>query len=193
MNNEFMHDEISIAEHMPLLERMAARAGIILEIGCGHGNGSTRAFTCGLAAGDGNRERLLITVDEAEEKPEVRPEFDWWRKITGDSREGYTFRMVQEILEDRVPEIIFIDTEHTKEQLEKELEVWSAVADSSVTTWIFHDTWQFGQDEAGYNPMTDAIKEFCAEHPEWKFVDLTRKSFGLGLMIGSGRQIAEVL
>lgn len=42
-------DQPEMVYHMPYLEDMASRCSVIIEIGCGHGNGSTRAFKRGVA------------------------------------------------------------------------------------------------------------------------------------------------
>lgn len=168
-----MEDQVEMREHMPFLESLARNASLVLEIGCGWGNGSTRAFSRGLTDG------WLISVDFSETHPEERPGIRW-NKVLGRSEDVSTREEVEALLAGVRPDVIFIDTDHTKEQMEKELAVWSALAGPG-TIWVFHDTWMFG----AYNTMTDAIKEFAAEN-DWVFTDLTQESHGLGLMTKNG-------
>ena len=171
---DYSHDQVDIVHHMPFLEQCAAGAGIILEIGCGHGNGSTRAFARGLEWST-HRHKLHIIVDHDPDRPQVKPTYDYYAIVHGPSESPETARMVRDMMLG-TPDIIFIDTDHTYEQMKKELEVWSPFAGPD-TLWIFHDTWMFGE----YNHMTDAIKEFAAENG-WVFVDFSPASHGLGLM-----------
>ena len=172
-------DQTDMAYHMPFLETMAAHSGVVLEIGCGHGNGSTRAFTRGLRRSAHRLHHVIVDIDP--ERPEEMPLNDLYAvtKVTGDSRDPRVANTAARALADFYPDIIFIDTVHTYEQLAAELEVWRPLA-CKDTLWVFHDTWMFGS----YNTMTNAIKEFCERYPEWHFIDHTRQSHGLGLMCG---------
>lgn len=178
----FAHDQSEMITHMPFLEDFASRCAVIIEIGSGHGNGSTRAFERGLRkAPKPSYEKLLITVDDNPDKPSLEPLFVRWYKITGDSREHSTaINAASTILMEshNAPvDLIYIDTDHTKRQLAAELANWSPLANKN-TTWLFHDTWMSGM----YNPMVEAIIEFCEAHPEWEYVELTKESHGLGMM-----------
>lgn len=172
-------DQTEMVYHMPYLEEMASKCSVIIELGCGHGNGSTRAFERGLRrAAD---PRLLISVDIDPARPEVRPTFEGWRKVTGDSRDAMTFVDAVSLKVADAPgvgvDLIYIDTVHEYEFLARELKLWYAFATSN-TIWLFHDTFMFGQ----YNHMTYAIIDFCVAHPEWEYIEVTKESHGMGMM-----------
>lgn len=170
-------DQSEMIYHMPLLEEYASRYPIIWELGCGHGNGSTRAFARGLAR---NRSAYvsLVSVDIDPDKPDVRPVGSGhfhWAKVTGDTRRDQTaFAVFSGSLD--LPDLIYIDTEHTYEHMAEELSVWYP-SSNPQTIWLFHDTWMSGS----YNHMTDAIKEFAESHG-MKYEDITKESHGLGKM-----------
>jgi Methyltransferase domain len=182
---ENKEDQTDIALHMPLLTDLARNATCVLELGCGHGNGSTRALARGLERMPPS-EYLYVSVDQDYSRPQIRPDLANWRTVTGDTTAQSTVRRVNTVLDNFGPpgaegfDLIFVDTDHSKAQLERELELWSEVA-SNWATWIFHDTWMFGF----YNPMTEAITEFCAIHPQWRYRELTKESHGLWVMQGS--------
>ena len=168
-------DQPDIAYHMPLLEELASKAAFVLELGVGNGNGSTRAFVRGLTRSP-HEDRLLVSVEFDRSQPEERPDVPWWHIVYGDSRNSNTLRKVAEVCGGRVPDILFIDTDHTYDQMKCELEVWPKIADAH-TVWLFHDTFMFDL----YNHMTDAIKEYAAS-AGLTFFDLTHESHGLGMM-----------
>ncbi len=171
----YAHDQSEMITHMPYLEDVASRCAVIIEIGSGHGNGSTRAFSRGLIKTGG----WLLTVDEDPEKPSLWPECEWM-PFHGDSRSLTISDEVKQLLTDwqeDAPDLIYIDTDHTKPQLAAELQNWFPLA-TPKTLWLFHDTWMSGM----YSPMVEAIEEFCAEHIEWEYVELTKESHGLGMM-----------
>jgi predicted SAM-dependent methyltransferase len=182
-------DQIEMIPHMPVIEEYASHAAVVIELGVGDGNGSTRAIARGLDNSP-YLDKLHISVDIEVAKPKERPTAPYWHMVHGDSRLMGTVDRAKLILGERKADLIYIDTDHTYEQMQCELEVWSTLARPD-TIWLFHDTWMFGP----YNHMTDAIKEFAAAHPPLTFIDLTHESHGLGLMrpfvainLGSGQR-----
>ena len=176
---EFAHDQDDMVVHMGFLERLARESRVIVEIGAGHGNGSTRAFTRGLSA---VADPLMISVDLDPARPQLQPSVPWWYVVHGDSRADATLWEVQAMMATVDPaltaaDVIFIDTVHTLDYLLREIALWQAIAGPG-TVWCFHDTWMFGY----HNGMNDAIYGYCASG-EWKFIDLTHESHGLGLMV----------
>lgn len=174
---ESYHGEptVDIAPHLKTLTDLSKRCAFVLEIGCGAGNGSTRAFQSGLS--ESPLHRLHVSVDADLYQPRYeRPDVPWWWKVTGDSREFPTAARVRALVGPRQADIIFIDTDHTYEVMQEELEVWQQFAHNG-TIWLFHDTWMGGK----YNHMTDAIKEFAQEYG-WVYSDLSTESHGLGQM-----------
>ncbi len=148
----------------------------VLEIGPAQGNGSTIAIQDGL---DKISRPLHISVD-IRDYMEVKPTYECWHLVLGDSRDLETLFKVKAICgSERKPDVIFIDTDHTYEQMKAELEIWGRFAKES-TVWLFHDTWMNHE----YNNMTDAIKEYALANG-LVYKDLTLDSHGLGYM---GRQ-----
>jgi len=176
-----MEDASDIAYHMPFLEKCASRAGIIVEIGVGHGNGSTRAFARGLARST-KEPKMHIGVDPDPDRPQERPAL--FTQVVGKAEDEMTADIVDDIVRSRKmsyingrPSIIFIDTIHTHEQMSMEMPVWFDQADED-TLWLYHDTWLWGT----YNRMTDAIKEFIADKDGWEYLDQSKLAHGMGLL-----------
>lgn len=178
-----MPDQPEMVAHMPFLEYLASHCSTIVEIGCGHGNGSTRAFERGMKALGSKPApyppKLHLIVDVDPERPQIRPTDDnkyVCKVITGDSRARDTYERVLVESKDDLIDLVYIDTEHTYEVMKAELENWEPLL-SRNTLVVFHDTWMFG----AYNHMTDAIQEWALAH-NWEFHDFTKVSHGLGLM-----------
>jgi cephalosporin hydroxylase len=156
--------------------RTAAREsnGFVLEIGVSTGTGSTVAFSEGLSQA-GVKEKLHISVDQLDEMV-WKPREAYWHLVVGDSRSLETLERVKELAKGRKAGVIFIDTDHYYEHMQKELEVWKEMA-GDETVWLFHDTHMFGF----YNHMNDAIEEF-AEKNGWVWEDWKKEMHGLGRM-----------
>ena len=74
-------------------------------------------------------------------------------------------------------DFLFIDTFHTYEQLQKELELHA----NKVNKYIgFHDIFMFGKNgETGGKGLMQAIKEFLNNNPEWSMCYHTQRNNGL--------------
>jgi len=166
---------VDIAQHLGKIEEMCEGAGFVLEIGCGAGNGSTRAIQAALEKTQGFRLHVSVDADPYQPRYE-RPDVAWWWKVQGDSREPETALRVLAIAGKMKADVIFIDTDHVYDVMQKELPLWAQFAHSG-TVWLFHDTWMGGP----YNHMTDAIKEFAVAEG-WVYTDLSTSSHGLGMM-----------
>ena len=173
---ELEEDQPDIALHMPLLEDLASKAAVILELGVGKGNGSTRAFARGIAKSP-REDKLYVSVDFDADRPHECPDLPYWHMVYGRTEDPRTAAKVFNIIGGRKVDVIFIDTHHTYEQMQAELALWGSFA-SKETVWLAHDIQMFGS----YNHMTDAIKDYCVEHPEWEYVEITPDSHGLGMM-----------
>lgn len=173
-----MEDASDIAYHMPFLEECASRAGIIVEIGVGHGNGSTRAFARGLARST-KEPKMHIGVDPDPDRPQERPEL--FHQVVGKAEDPDTAKRVNRVMLADDADIIFIDTIHTHEQMSMELPIWSQLA-SEKTLWLFHDTNMFQI----FNHMTVAIIDWAAANPGWEFFEESTLAHGLGLMRWKG-------
>lgn len=166
-----------IKDLLPLIKKLSKKASFILEIGCAFGDGSMQAFSEVLSKSK-KKDKLYISVDlEDNLLEDMVPEFPYWHLVLGDSREESTKKNVKKICGDRKADIIFIDTEHNYEIMEKELPNWEELSHES-TIWLFHDTWMMGS----YNRMTDAIKSFAAKH-NWVYIDISKENNGLGAMV----------
>ncbi len=165
-----------IDNYMPLLQEYARECptGYILELGIGQADGSTKSFIDGLEERGGS-DRLMISVDHQVDFEVNTPTVDYWRFVLASTIEPTTIKMVAAI-SIRPPDILFIDTDHTYEQMTLELLLWGQVAGPN-TVWLFHDTYMFG----GYNPMGDAIKEYAAA-TGWTYEDVSTDPHGLGRM-----------
>jgi hypothetical protein len=175
-----MEDASDIAYHMPFLEECASRAGVIVEIGVGHGNGSTRAFGRGLSRSD-KQHKMHVLVDTDPERPQEKPPYDYWKVVTGASESEETMDAVDTLIQNHYADIIFIDTVHTYEQMKPEMCLWTELQWSGTRTlWLYHDTWMFGV----YNHMTEAIKEFAVDG--WEYVDHSKLAHGMGVLRHKG-------
>ncbi len=174
-------DQLDMEYHMPLLEDLASKASVVIEIGVGKGNGSTRAFRNGLKKSIATY-KAHICVDQELLNPRERPAQDYARIVYGRSQDPMTVKVASAVLQDviglKMPaDIIFIDTDHTYEQMATELGLWSVFA-GPQTVWLAHDIFMGGQR----NVMTDALKDYCIAHPEWEYTDVTLECHGLGMM-----------
>lgn len=174
-----MIDEPDIALHMPYLEEVAFHSPFIIELGCGDGYGSTRAFQRGherYGAKLGEQlGRIHVSVELRADRPKCAYNSRYWWLLTGDSISPETFTKLR-IAYCMPADLIFIDTEHTYEHMSKELALWE-IASGPQTVWLFHDTWMFGK----YNRMTDTIIEFASKRG-LVYEDLSTDCNGLGRM-----------
>lgn len=166
-NSDIANFAGDISEHARLSN------GFVLELGPAHGNGSTAAIQNGLA---GHPNPLHISVDRIDYM-DFKPEVPWWHLIIGDSRSTETFADVFIAAKDRRPGLIFIDTDHTYEQMAAELPLWAIMA-APETIWLFHDTQMFGQRNV---EMIRAIEKF-AQQNGWVYDDYRTEPHGLGRM-----------
>jgi len=173
-------DQPDIAAHMPVLEELASRSAVILELGTGFGNGSTRAIAKGLARST-KPDKLWVSVDFDPARPEEPPQgVDCWHLVHGRTEDRLTVgRVCPWMLSTESPlDLLFIDTDHTYKQMQRELELWAGSFATLETIIVAHDTWMFGV----YNDMTEAIKKWAFEHPGWEYFDYSLDSHGLGMM-----------
>jgi len=177
-------DQIEMIPLMPILTELTIALlspmhadQSIVEIGVGHGNGSTRAFMRALdTAGYPNSPHHIMVDADMEKALQFANKSHRTYGVCGDSRSAET---VKAALNRFAPpaSLIYIDTEHTYPHMKAELEVWGEVAGPD-TLWLFHDTHMWGS----YNPMTDAIKEYADQSNQLVYDDITTESHGLGAM-----------
>jgi hypothetical protein len=163
----------TISDVMPDIEEHARNSnGIVLELGVQYGDGSTVAIQRGL---EHHPDPLHISVD-IDDRMTWKPNVPWWHHVIGDDLRYATLRKVIDIGPLRYPGLIFIDTIHSYEHMQAELNLWSTLA-TQETVWLFHDTWSC-------KGMTAAIESFAQLHG-WKYEDY-RKDTGV-YQCGLGR------
>jgi len=165
-------DTPSIVEHFPTLTAFASKSKCLVELGCRYGNGSTRAFRRGVQ----HPLHTWTTVDIVDLIPvEDRPTELDWKMIVGSSIDPEVMRKV---LDRGMPDLVFIDTLHTYDQMKAELALW-VPAVTCPCTWLFHDTWMHGRRGA----VRDAITDYADSHLGAKYRDLSKENNGLGMMV----------
>lgn len=175
-------DESSVSMHMPLFEELASKATVLIELGVGLGHGSARAFTRGMKRNPAE-DKIYISVDFDRNNPEpdFAPDVECWHMVYGRTEDLATVEEVYRILDltgAGCPDIVYIDTHHTYDQMKAELVAWSPLA-GPQTVWWFHDTFMFGDPNTD---MVRAIEEFCVANPNWKYEEVTQECHGLGKM-----------
>lgn len=146
-----------IGEHLPYLKKMAAKCNRVVELGTRDGN-STIALYAGA-------KKSLISID-------VAP-FNGLHRDLIDKDGTKVFIFIQNSsLDIEIPdcELLFIDTEHTFEQLSEELKKHGNTPTKYI---IFHDTVAF------VTQLIPAITAFVTENPHWKIVEHFHNCNGL--------------
>ena len=148
--------------HMPMLRGLAERCNRVTEMGVRTGI-STRAL---LPVSKWLRSYDLY-ID-----PYVENLFEEARRIGHDAQYIKANTLSLEIEE---TDMLFIDTDHTYQQLSSELMLHG----EKVKKWlVFHDT---GEPYAGV--MLPAIMEYMAHHPRWRVLYHTRELHGFTVLV----------
>lgn len=163
------------AEHLPYLRSMAEGCDVIWEFGTKHGHSSS-AFLMGLPPhGKLISVDLVITNRAKQLKKEAGNK---WRLIQGSTLDRTILAVAPK------PDLIFLDSLHTYEQLKEELWLWG---NCSGKWLIFHDTITFATkgadgesgiylpqpvDRAVFDPSSHgirlAIDSFMVNNPIWR-------------------------
>lgn len=171
--------------HMSKLQKMAELFPVIIEVGVQWGNGSTRAFKNGFGNNKSD-DRLFISIDinyEIDDKD--KPAFDFWHFILGDSTSEPVLEQTRKLLNDRKANIIFIDSNHTYDQVKKEIEAYKQFGNKD-TIWLFHDTYLGGNE----HELRKGIIESCPETHEYQ--DISIDCNGLGALLPKGLNFNEL-
>jgi hypothetical protein len=142
-----------ICEHMPTLKLLADQCDHIVEMGT-HGIFSSYGFLSGLP-------KTLICIDY-KHPSYYNGDLDLLEKIAEEN--GVEFEFIEadtRKIEIGKTDLLFIDTEHTYEQLSCEL---SLHGNKSKKYIVCHDTGSTGVFSAGLNK---AIDEFLENNPHW--------------------------
>jgi hypothetical protein len=157
-----------IYRHLPTLYRYASCCRHVTEFG-------TRTGVSTLALLRAAPKRLIA--------------YDWDRSAEVDYLEelarlqgvDFTFRQQDTRRADLEPtDLLFIDTYHTRQQLEEEL----AVAEAKVRRYlILHDTETYGErGEDGGEGLWPAIAAFARREPRWCLLDHRSENHGLTVL-----------
>lgn len=176
-----------INEHLPLLRLYATKCKHITEFGVRY-----VVSTFALLAG---RPNTLISVDKTHPDDVVfenivgKDELETARRCALEN--GVRFQFIQgltELIQIEPTEMLFIDTQHTFDQLSVELERHHSKVSSYI---LLHDTVSFGNRDEVFDEnkrfnfeqlgLRPAIHQFLEAHPEWTIKeDLTNQN---GLMV----------
>jgi hypothetical protein len=154
-----------IYQHLPTLYRYASRCRHVTEFG-------TRTGMSTLALLRALPERL-ITYDLVR-----HPEVNRLEELARLQGVDFSFRQEDTRRADLEPtDLLFIDTQHTRQQMEAEL----AVAKGKVRQYlIFHDTKTYGeQGEDGGEGIWPAIVAFVDQNPSWCLLEHRPANHGL--------------
>jgi hypothetical protein len=158
-----------IYQHLPILFRYASCCRHVTEFGTRTGV-STLAFLRAMP-------ETLIAYDW------VRlPEVDNLEKLARLQQIAFTFHEADTRAAVIEPtDLLFIDTEHTRTQLEAEL----AASASRVRRYlIFHDTETFGEHgPSGEEGLWPAIAGFVRSNPEWLLLEHRPNNHGLTVLV----------
>lgn len=147
---EIKSDATDIVEHLQTLSDISAKCQHITEMGVRHVV-STWCFVAGIPKGG-----KVVSIDIV---PAPQGELD--RVADFCNRKGIDFKFVlgdTTQIEIEETDLLFIDTLHTGEQLEKELALHASKAKKFI---VFHDT------ESCKDELMPVIVKFLKEHKEW--------------------------
>jgi hypothetical protein len=157
-----------INQHLPTLYRYASCCSHVTEFG-------TRTGVSTLALLRGLPERLIAYDWERQ------PEVDQLEQLARLQNVDFSFR--QEDTRSALPEptdLLFIDTLHTRGQLEAELK---SAGDRVSRYLIFHDTETFGEEgEDGGAGIWPAISAFVRRHRSWSLLEHRPANHGLTVL-----------
>ncbi len=154
-----------INEHLPMLREYAEKCEHVTELGTRFGN-STVAF---MAA----RPEKFITYD-----PQYNDRIDYLKLLAKESGVSFHFKC-EAPTEIEDTDLLFIDTNHHKEQCEVELRLFAPKARKYL---IFHDTsyfWEKGQGHEQGGGLRYAIEPFMQANPQWQQVYRVENNNGL--------------
>lgn len=159
--------DTDIHEHLPLLAQLASECQVVVELGVGWAQ-STRGFL---------RHDVELHSYEFNPLPGVRELFQ--------SYQNAGRRVTLHVADTRsveIPEcdLLFVDSLHVYEQVQKELELHASKAKKYIG---FHDTTTFADSgEFGGRGIWAAIQEFIDAHPEWQLIERRTNNNGLTIL-----------
>ena len=156
-----------INEHLPLLSELTSQCKHVTELGVGWAQ-STRAFL-----------RHDITLHSYEYMPQPGI-VEFFADAKSSGRNVHLHIDDTRKVEIEPTDLLFVDSLHIYEQVQKELELH---ADKAKKFIAFHDTTSFeNQGEFGGRGIWPAIQEFMDSHPEWQMIERRTNNNGLTVL-----------
>lgn len=157
-----------IHEHLPTLSSLAMLCTTVVEFGVRTGN-STIAFMHGMERGLGGT-IFSFDLDSPEFEPPPLEKTRW----------AFAKANTAELADIPACDLLFIDTLHTRTQVEAELRH----ADRAKKYIVFHDTVTWGEKGERDQPgISLAIYDFLLANPQWRVLAHMRNCNGL-LVLG---------
>jgi hypothetical protein len=159
--------DTDIHEHLPVLSELTSQCTHVTELGVGWAQ-STRAFL---------RHDIELHSYEFMPQPGIREFFEEAKNAGRNVTLHIDDTRKVEIAE---TDLLFVDSLHIYEQVQKELELHASKARKYIG---FHDTTTYADNgEFGGKGIWPAIQEFIDSHPEWQLVERRTNNNGLTIL-----------
>ena len=159
--------DTDIHEHLPVLSELTSQCTHVTELGVGWAQ-STRAFL---------RHDIELHSYEFMPQPGIREFFDEAKNAGRNVTLHIDDTLKIEIAE---TDLLFVDSLHIYEQVQKELELHANKARKYIG---FHDTTTYADNgEFGGKGIWPAIQEFIDSHTEWELVERRTNNNGLTIL-----------
>jgi hypothetical protein len=159
--------DTDIHEHLPVLSELTSQCTHVTELGVGWAQ-STRAFL---------RHDIELHSYEFMPQPGIREFFEEAKNAGRNVTLHVDDTRKVEIAE---TDLLFVDSLHIYEQVQKELELHAGKARKYIG---FHDTTTYAdRGEFGGRGIWPAIQEFIDSHPEWQLVERRTNNNGLTIL-----------
>ena len=159
--------DTDIHEHLPVLSELTSQCTHVTELGVGWAQ-STRAFL---------RHNVELHSYEFMPQPGIREFFEQAKNAGRNVTLHVDDTRKVEIAE---TDLLFVDSLHIYEQVQKELELHAGKARKYIG---FHDTTTYAdRGEFGGRGIWPAIQEFIDSHPEWQLVERRTNNNGLTIL-----------
>jgi hypothetical protein len=159
--------DTDIHEHLPIISELTSQCTHVTELGVGWAQ-STRAFL---------RHDIELHSYEFMPQPGIREFFEQAKNAGRNVTLHIDDTRKIEIAE---TDLLFVDSLHIYEQVQKELELHASKARKYIG---FHDTTTYADNgEFGGKGIWPAIQEFIDTHPEWQLVERRTNNNGLTIL-----------
>ena len=159
--------DTDIHEHLPIISQLTSECNHVTELGVGWAQ-STRAFL---------RHDIELHSYEFMPQPGIRDFFEQAKAAGRNVTLHIDDTRKVEIAE---TDLLFVDSLHIYEQVQKELELHANKARKYI---LFHDTTTYAdRGEFGGRGIWPAVQEFIESHPEWELVERRTNNNGLTIL-----------